>query len=257
MRSLSTLKISLIFIAFVMTGSAILAQVPARPDPPRLVNDYAGLFSAAQVEEIERMLVAFNDSTSNQITVVVMDDLMGYDKADLAYRIGQEWGVGQKGFENGIVILLKPKRGNSRGDVFIAVGYGLEGAIPDATANRIIDQEMIPRFKQDDYYGGLMAGLSVLMKLASGEISKEGYGAAKSEKPPVGLIIIILMIILFTFIGRKNKRQMHSIGGTIPWWMYMGGGGGGGGGFGGGGGGGGFGGFGGGGFGGGGAGGSW
>lgn len=244
----------------LLTMLRVQAQVPERPDPPRLVNDLAGLLSPEQIATMESMLVAFNDSTSNQLAVVILTDLMGYDKAELAYRIGQEWGVGQKDFNNGIVVLLKPKQGSSRGDVYIATGYGLEGAIPDAMANRIIDQEMIPRFRENDYYGGLMNGLQVLMKLASGEISQEGYGKGKEEKI-APLILLILLILIIIFISSNGRRKMHSLGGTIPWWMYLPQSGGsrsswgGGGGFGGGGGG--FGGFGGGGFGGGGAGGSW
>jgi uncharacterized protein len=246
---------------FLLVTLSLQAQVPARPDPPRLVNDLAGLLSTDQAAAMESMLVAFSDSTSNQIAVVILSDLMGYDKAELAFRIGQEWGVGQKDFNNGIVVLLKPKQGSTRGEVFIATGYGLEGAIPDAIANRIIDQEMIPRFRENDYYGGLMDGLGVLMKLASGEISKEGYGGGTEPGKIAPLILIILIILIIIFISSNGKRKMHSIGGTIPWWMYLPQTGGsrsswgGGGGFGGGGGG--FGGFGGGGFGGGGAGGSW
>ncbi|MBE0640946.1 MAG: TPM domain-containing protein, partial [Bacteroidales bacterium] len=80
----------------LLTMLRVQAQVPERPDPPRLVNDLAGLLSPEQIATMESMLVAFNDSTSNQLAVVILTDLMGYDKAELAYRIGQEWGVGQK-----------------------------------------------------------------------------------------------------------------------------------------------------------------
>jgi len=217
----------------------------------------AGILSSAEAAQLEGKLVAFDQQTSNQIAVVILNDLMGYDKAELAYRIGESWGVGQEGFNNGVVILLKPKTGESRGEVFIATGYGLEGAIPDAIGRRIVEQEMIPHFRNNDYFGGLDAATTVLMGLAKGEISQENY--REEPEPGMSLIVLIILIILVIIIFRNRKRQMHSIGGDIPWWFYLprGGSGSSWGGFGGRGGGGGFGGFGGGSFGGGGAGGSW
>jgi len=108
--------------------------IPARPDPPRLVNDFANILTEAQINQLENKLVYFNDTTSTQIAIVIVNSLDGYDKASYAYEIGEKWGVGQQGFNNGIVILLKPKTESESGEVFIATGYGLEGAIPDAIA---------------------------------------------------------------------------------------------------------------------------
>ncbi|MBO6082737.1 MAG: TPM domain-containing protein, partial [Bacteroidales bacterium] len=149
----------------------VQAAIPARPSPQRLVNDLAEVFSAAQVRHLEAMLVAFDDSTSNQIAVVTVKDLEGRTPADYAYRIGQEWGVGGQDFNNGIVVLVKPKSERSSGQVSIQVGYGLEGAIPDVYAKRIIDNQMIPHFRDNDYYGGVLAACEQLMAFASGEIS--------------------------------------------------------------------------------------
>ena len=128
----------------VFCFGAMAADIPSRPVPPRLLNDLAGIFSPAQARDLEYRLVAFADSTSNQIAVVTVPELYGMDKAELAFRIGEEWGVGKKEFDNGVVLLVKPKSPGSRGEVFIATGYGLEGAIPDATAGEIINRYMIP-----------------------------------------------------------------------------------------------------------------
>ena len=147
------------------------AAIPSRPSPARLVNDLAEIFTPAQEVELERMLTAFDDSTSNQIAVVTVKDLEGYDASEYATRIGLDWGVGSEKFDNGVVILVKPKT-NTPGQVFIAVGYGLEGAIPDAYAKRIINNEMIPHFMQNDYFGGVYEACEIIMKLASGEISE-------------------------------------------------------------------------------------
>ncbi len=101
-----------------------------RPDPPRLVNDFAGVLSSSELQSLENKLVAFNDSTSNQIAVVIVNDLQGYDKSEFAYKVAKDWGVGQSDFNNGLLVLVKTKTDESLGQIFIATGYGLEGAIP-------------------------------------------------------------------------------------------------------------------------------
>ena len=130
-----------------LTVLAAAAQVPPRPDPPRLVNDFAGILGDCQWLEDSLEKIAME--TSNQICVVTMDDLGGYDKAMMAYSIGQQWGVGTQRHRNGVVILVKPKTADSKGDAFIATGYGLEGGITDAACRRIVDHEMIPHFKEN------------------------------------------------------------------------------------------------------------
>lgn len=189
--------------------------VPSRPDPPRLVNDYAGLFTASQREHLENELVAFDDSTSNQIAVVTVLDLEGYSAAEYATRIGLEWQVGSDEFDNGVVLLVKPRVGDSYGEVFIAVGYGLEGAIPDAYAKRIVDNELIPYFRSGDYYGGVEAACKVLMGLASGEISEPG-GDEESDGWMVfalSLIMILFICIIAIVFGNGKDGGSGSSGG--------------------------------------------
>ena len=265
-RKLLTFTLSFL-VAFYVTASD--SDIPPKPDPPRLVNDYAGLLSSSQVSVLESKLRAFNDSTSNQITIVIVNSLNNYDPASYAYKIGENWQVGQGKFNNGVVILIKPKISDSdRGRAYIAVGYGLEPAIPDALAKRIVENEMIPNFKQGNYYEGLDQASDVLMKLAAGEISEEGYNKSKENSGILALIPFLIIILVIILIRTSGKRS-HSVGKSLPFWTalwlgnslggrgggHWGGFSGGSGGFGGGGGG--FGGFGGGSFGGGGAGGSW
>lgn len=241
-----------------------------RPMPPRLVNDYAGVLQASEVQKLENKLVAFNDSTSNQIAIVIVDDLKGYDRSEFAYLLAKEWGIGQADFNNGVLVLVKTKTASSGGQIFIATGYGLEGAIPDIACADIIDREILPRFREGDYYGGLNSGTDVLMSLASGEFSYADYGKqgkkGSSGSVPAIIFIIFIILIILASSGNSNNKQIRKTGtSNLPLWLLlgmMGGGrshGGSWGGFTGGGssGGGGFGGFGGGGFGGGGAGGSW
>ena len=109
-----------ILISCIFLAGFVSAGVPPKPAPPRLVNDFAGLLTSEQFDDLEQKLVAFNDSTSTQIAVVILKSLDGYDIDDLAQRIGQEWKVGQKGYDNGAVFLIKPKTGNEKGEAAIS-----------------------------------------------------------------------------------------------------------------------------------------
>ena len=250
-----------LLIVLLTLGISLKAQLPSPPTPPRLVNDYTGTLSASQIEALEQKLVAYDDSTSTQILVLLVDDLQEMSIERYATEIGHSWGVGQQGKNNGVVILVKPKKGTERGQVNISPGYGMEEYVTDATAKRIINNEMIPAFREDDYYTGIDNAVNVIMDLCSGKFSQDEY--AGEEGFPLWLIILfIIAIVVILSKFSDNNGQNYSGGGTRTIWIPMGGGFGGGGfsggGFGGGGfSGGGFGGFGGGGFGGGGASGSW
>jgi len=263
---------SIILVA-VFSGGIAAQDFPEKPFPPRLVNDFAGMLTSQEVYALEEKLVAYSDSTSTQIAIVTVTDLHGYDKADYAQRLAEKWGIGQKDLNNGVIILVKPKTADSDGQVQIDQGYGLEGAIPDIICGQIVDYEILPEFRNGNYYRGLDKAISTLMSLASGEFPADQYGKSKGSNlgniAPVIFIIIFVIIVLFMrSSGGSNQKHIGRKG--LPLWVLLSmmnsggnkhngswGGFSGGGGFGGGGGGGGFGGFGGGSFGGGGAGGSW
>jgi uncharacterized protein len=265
--SLSIIKSLAIYLSLSAILMAPLSgqDLPDKPVPPRLVVDYAGTLNPSELAALENKLVKFNDTTSNQILIVLTDNLLGYTPEEYATGIGEKWGVGQAEFDNGVVIVVKPKIGNNQGRAFIAVGYGLEGAIPDITTGHIVDNEMIPYFRQNNYYAGLDAATTVIMELAAGEYTSDEYQNTKGNNTWRFLIIFFLLLIFI--IIRRGSRGSRTISSRSmsPWtafWigsMMSGSGRGGRGGSSGGsfGGGGGFGGFGGGGFGGGGAGGSW
>lgn len=251
----------------IIAGAQIENDVPNRPSPPRLVNDFTGNFlTPEQITALEGKLVAYDDTTSNQIAIVIVEDLKGNSAGDYATALGRKWGVGNKNFDNGVVILISTGGGEGNRDAFIAPGYGLEGAISDLIANSIVDNELIPNFKNGNYYRGLDEATDAIMQAAAGRYkAPKGYGKKKGSPIGFGLIMFVLfMVVLLASRGGKGGGGMASRRGfgdfTAGWIIgqLLGGGGGRGGGWsGGGGGGGGFGGFGGGGFGGGGAGGKW
>lgn len=258
MRTTKKYNLLLVLLLVLIFGTGLQAQLPSPSNPPRLVNDYTGTLSASQINTLEHKLVAYNDSTSTQILVLLVDDLQGYSIEQYATEIGHSWGVGQKDKGNGVVILVKPKKGSERGEVNISTGYGMEQYVTDATGKNIIEKEMIPAFKEGDYYTGIDNAVNVIMALCSGKFTQDEYNDGEGIPGWLTLLFIIAVIIIFIKFS-SGSGQNYSGGGSRTIWIPMGGGfggdfgGGGGGGFSGGG----FGGFGGGGFGGGGASGSW
>lgn len=251
----------LLLFAFSISVSA--QNLPAKPNPPKLVNDFTNTLTHDQQESLERKLVAFDDSTSTQVAVVIIASLDGYDVSEYNTALGRAWGVGGKQFNNGVILLIAK---NDR-KLNIATGYGVEGALPDITCKHIIDEVIVPNLKEQDYYRGIDEGTDAIIKAVQGE-----YKVPRKKMPggSSGFVVIIIIILIFLFLasrgggrngGFMSRRGYRSIIGQmlINEMLNSGRGGGGGGGWSGGGssGGGGFGGFGGGSFGGGGASGSW
>lgn len=251
-------KISLLIFLF-FTG-LLNSQIANRPVPQRLYNnlskEFPDFLNSEQAAQLEEKLEQFSNQTSNQICVVIVDDFNGLDAADYATRIVNEWGIGQKEANNGIVILVKPTGNDGGRDLFIAVGYGLEGAIPDLATKRIRENEMNPYLKKGDYFTALDKGTEKLMQLAKGEINVKDYVRQhkKGNKLSTILIILILVFLIRAFFGGGGGNTYSGRGYRTYWGGGFGGGFGGGSSFGGGGG---FGGFGGGSSGGGGSGGKW
>ena len=199
---------------------AMLWALPQRPVPPRLVNDFVGLLQPAQQQNLERTLVDYGRSHTTQIAVIITDDLHGYPIADFSTRVGEAWGVGQAGFENGVVITVVPVGGEGQREVYIAVGYGLEGVIPDITARRIVENEVIPAFRQGDYYKGLADASQVIMQLAAGEFSAQEYDE-QQQVPAGALIFPFLMVVVIMLLLSRKRKAYSSVGKDIPFWSLF------------------------------------
>ncbi|PZP51023.1 MAG: methanol dehydrogenase [Pseudopedobacter saltans] len=251
-------------IAFALCAALLLVlqasaqNIPTAPNPPKLVNDFAGIFSSSQKAALEKKLYALDDSTSNQIAIVTIKTLDGYPIEDYAVKLFRSWGIGGKKNDNGVLLLVALQDRK----VWIATGYGLEGAIPDITASDIIANQITPYFKTGDYYTGIDKGTDALAAAAAGEYHTPRVRDNNSGDSGTAIVIFIIIVIVIILIIKKGGGGgMMSRRGSGTWFppIWFGGGGGSsfGGGFGGDSGGGGFGGFGGGSTGGGGAGGSW
>lgn len=255
------MKNSLIVLFLIALSFSGFAQdFPAKPN--KLVNDYTGTLSVAELQQLEQKLVAFDDSSSTQIAIAVIKSVGEYDINDYALELGRKWGVGDAKKNNGIMILV------ALGDrkVSIQTGYGVEGALPDMYAKRIIEEDIKPYFKTGAYYQGLEAGTDAIIKYTKGEYKNDKPKAGKRQGGVPSMAIVIVIIVIIIIIIKRGGRGggggqvigSRGVADALFWSMLLGSGrSSGGSSWGGGSGGGGFGGFGGGSFGGGGSSGSW
>ncbi|TVQ88625.1 MAG: TPM domain-containing protein [Bacteroidetes bacterium] len=202
------------FVFIFLIGS--LQALPPQPSPPRLVNDFENILTAAQVSTLESKLANYANTHQTQIAIIITDDLYGLEIADFSTRLGTAWEVGKAGFENGIVITVAPQKR----DVYIAVGYGLEGVIPDITARRIVENEILPAFRSENYFQGLDNATNVIMQLAAGEFPASEY--AQQEEVPSGAVFVpFILIILLVFFLSRRRRNYTSPGKSIPFWTML------------------------------------
>lgn len=216
------------------------------PKPERYFNDYANVTSATTASELNRQLEDFERKTSSQVVVAVYPKMQSDSSIeDYTVRVAHSWGVGQKGKDNGAVlfVFIQDRK------MYLQVGYGLEGALPDALAKRIIEDEIKPYFKQGDYDGGLRAGITAILQATQGEYKGTGRTVAEQSRtnqaplPGWALALIIAFVILLllgrlltysatgTVYGRNGRTVRYGGMGPIFWGGFGGGGGGGGGGF--------------------------
>lgn len=217
---LQYIGITLLFLS-VLSVSA--QEFPEKPNPPKLVNDYADFLQPNEINALENKLVQFNNETSTQIAIVVVKSLHGYDKAEYAAILGEKWGVGQKGKDNGILFLIKPKYGNERGEVFIATGYGIEGALPDALVERITNKEILPNFQNGNYYKGIDDAVNAMIALTKGEYTADEYAdsSLSTGESLIVFFIILFFIVVFSIIGRIQRAKHYSIGHDVSFWTAL------------------------------------
>lgn len=192
-------------VAIVTVGAVFGASViPAKPGG--LVGDYAGLFTAAQSRVLQDSLLSYERQTSTQVVVITVPSLDGLTPAEYATEVINQWGVGQKGKDNGVVLLLKPRNQEGRGEVFIATGYGAEGALPDILCGRIIDFRMMPHLQRGDYFAASEAGIKGIKQALEGEFKADSGEVLTTRDYVSG--IFGLMLIIFVIIGViRNARS--------------------------------------------------
>ncbi len=214
MTSISRYFFISLLLCFVWIQAGFSQQVVERPNPPRAVNDFAGIIAAGQESALERKLSTYEDTTSTAIVVVTVKSLNGSDAFGYAHKVASTWGVGRDDIDNGVVILVAP---NER-KAFIATGKGVEGSVTDLDAGRIVDFVMIPRFKEGNYYAGINDATSKMMELMAGEFTTD-----QLVEDPVSdifpILLFIALVVLFLFVlpalterSRYGERQLRRKG---------------------------------------------
>lgn len=218
-------KILALSLILTLTFPVLNAQeFPEPMQPPRLVNDFTSLFNQSEAANLENKLLTFYNQTSTQIYIVTVPTLNGYEPNDYATRLAEIWKIGTKGKDNGVMILIKPKTAEEKGQVYITVGYGLESVLTDLQANQLVTIDILPKFREGDYAGGIDSAINVIMKITSGEFTADQYLGKNKPKKGNSLIGLIIMIVLFSIIfGGKSRMNRHnSIGGNLPLLFLLG-----------------------------------
>jgi uncharacterized protein len=212
----------IIFCSLLLCTAIAFAQdFPERS--ATLVTDYTNTLSADDKQKLENKLVAFNDSTSTQIAVVIMKSTGSYDINDYGQQLLRKWGIGQKEKNNGILVIVAI----SDRKMAIQTGYGAEGPLPDILTQRIIQNDMKPHFKAGDYYGGLDAATDNIIKATKGEFKAEAEQTDKgSGGSGAGIIIIIIIVVILIIIFRNRgggggRQIIDRRGGASPFWWFL------------------------------------
>lgn len=224
-----------------LTLSLVLAAAPGAQAQqfPKLsgrVVDAANLLDPAREAAIDAKLAALEKQSGHQLVVATIPDLQGYEIADYGFRLGDHWGIGGKEDDDGALLIVAP---NDR-KVRIEVGYGLEGVLTDALSGRIIRDTIIPRFKENDFPGGIAAGVDRLvqiLQLPPEEARALAEQAAQEEqgKQGHGEILFLILFIVFFFVlpmllrGRRGRSYSRGVAPVVLWGPLIGGGSGGGG----------------------------
>jgi uncharacterized protein len=218
LRSVKQSLLSLFVLLPVLCAAAI--QFPSLSGR---VVDNAGLLNPDTEQALTEKLAAHEKATTNQIVVVTLKNLQGYTIEEFGYQLGRHWGIGQKGKDNGVLLIVVPTQRELR----IEVGYGLEGELTDATASNIIQGVIVPRFKHGDFEGGITEGVSTIIQALSGAYILPASFKKSRISEPMGRLLVMAIITLIVFIMVLIQRKGGSSGGGRSWGGGRSGGGGG------------------------------
>ena len=230
-------RFAVLFFCF-FAAFAISPAIAAEPKFPVLsgrVVDDAHLLDITNRAAIETKLADLENKTGRQLVVVTLPSLQGYEIEDFGYRLGRAWGIGEKDKNTGALLIVAPNEHRVR----IEVGYGLEGTLTDAVSRLIIENGILPRFRMNDFAGGIQRGVDDIVQVLTGDAEDFKRRAAEQDNPPAGangwiqFVIVILFVGMWLYLASRRRNRYSG----MPWIVPMGGprGGWGGGGFGGGG----------------------
>jgi uncharacterized protein len=230
----SRLVVAALLVLLLVAAPALALEVPSAPQGR--VSDYAGILTIDQRRDLEGKLARFEEDTANQVAVVTIPTLAGDSLEDYAIRLAENWRIGRKGKDNGVILLIVIQDRKIR----IEVGYGLEGVLPDSLAGEIIRQEIASRFRRGQFYQGIQAGVDAIMAATKGEYRPASRTGRGGRSLPWIWVILFVLLLLSGMAGNFRRRPPYSrrggrvVAGGPFWWGGGSGGGFGGGSFGGG-----------------------
>ena len=202
----------LLLISFSFNLGLKAEEIPEKPNPPRLVVDDARVLSSQELDFLEQKLRTYNDSTSTELVIYTTSTIGMYDVVDFGQRLGEKWGVGKKGKDNGIVIIVAV---NDR-KMAIVTGYGMEATVTDAATTSIRESYMKPAFRNQNYFKGLDDATTLIFGLAAGEYTAEQV--AKNQKPTKSALFIFVIVLIFigvSFFSRYKNIKNHHMGSDL------------------------------------------
>jgi len=204
-------RIACFILAGVLASAVAVAAELTFPELTGRVVDEAGLLDAAEEAGLSRLLESHERKTTNQIVVVTLQSLHGYPIEDFGYRLGRHWGIGQEGKDNGALLIVAPKERKVR----IEVGYGLEGTLTDALSRAIIESDILPRIRKNDFPGGIRAGVVSILKAIEGTYQAPAVNARRKDgkSNPLAFLLILIIIGVFAIFGRSERSGHRSSGG--------------------------------------------
>lgn len=216
-RPLARVLLAAALFAALFLGVLRAAEI-IPPTPKNHFNDYAGVVRADTARELDARLATFERETSNQIVVALYPRMQSDSSVeDYTVRVAQAWGVGVKGKSNGAVLFAFMEQRQ----LYLQVGYGLEGALPDALAKRIIEDEIIPRFRAGDRDGGIRAGVEAILAATRGEYQGTGRtvgeGARGGGNFGLFLFFVAIFVLLSIFSPRRNGHVYTGRGRSVVW----------------------------------------
>jgi uncharacterized protein len=200
------IRLSLVTIALLMLTGVVVAQ-PVFPVLSAIVVDEADMLGADAEAQLSEYLLGHQRATGNQIVVVTIDDLQGYDIADYGYQLGRHWEVGQKGKDNGVLLIVAKTERKVR----IEVGYGLEGDLTDAVSSNIVHAIILPQFKLGQFPKGIMLGAKSIVEALGGQYQMRKAAKKKSASSNSNVLIFIVIVLLNIGGGMFGGRRRRGI----------------------------------------------
>lgn len=189
-------RIACFILVGVLVSAVAAAAEPTFPELTGRVVDEAGLLEAAEEAALSRLLEQHERETTNQVVVVTLQSLQGYPIEDFGYRLGRHWGIGQEGKDNGALLIVAPNERKVR----IEVGYGLEGALTDTLSKMIIESEILPRIRKNDFPGGIRAGVVSILKAIEGTYEAPAVAERRKDASNAWMWFLLIVVIYFVAI---------------------------------------------------------